>query len=75
VKLFADRQLLIEKPVVDYVVARMERSLSAAVLLVDALDRAALAAGRRITRAIAADVLTRNQGLHGSFSNGNPMSS
>ena len=51
VKLFADRQLLVDKPVIDYLIARMERSLSAAVRLVDALDRAALSAGRRITPA------------------------
>jgi chromosomal replication initiation ATPase DnaA len=57
VKLFADRQLLIEKPVIDYLVARMERSLSAAGRLVEALDRAGLSAGRRITRAMAAEVL------------------
>jgi chromosomal replication initiation ATPase DnaA len=57
VKLFADRQLLIEKPVVDYLLARMERSLAAAVDLVDLLDRAALAAGRSITRPMAAKIL------------------
>jgi chromosomal replication initiation ATPase DnaA len=58
VKLFADRQLLVDKPVIDYLVARMERSLSAAVRLVDALDRAALSAGRRISRPMAAGILS-----------------
>jgi len=57
VKLFADRQLLVDKPVIDFLVARMERSLSAAGRLVDALDRAALAAGRRVTRPMAAGIL------------------
>lgn len=57
VKLFADRQLVVDKPVIDYLVSRMERSLSAAVGLVEALDREALAAGRRITRPMAAHVL------------------
>jgi len=57
VKLFTDRQLLIDKPVIDYLVARMERSLSAAGRLVDALDRAALSAGHRITRPMAAATL------------------
>jgi chromosomal replication initiation ATPase DnaA len=57
VKLFADRQLLIERPVVDYLLTRMERSPSAAVVLVDRLDREALAGSRRITRALAAGVL------------------
>jgi chromosomal replication initiation ATPase DnaA len=58
VKLFADRQLLVEKPVIDYLVARMERSLSAALRLVEMLDRAALSAGRRITRPMAAEILS-----------------
>lgn len=57
VKLFADRQLFVDKPLIDYLVSRMERSLSAAVDLVEALDREALAAGRRITRPMAAQIL------------------
>lgn len=57
VKLFSDRQLLVEKPVIDYLLNRMERSLAAAGRLVAALDRAALAAGRSITRPMAAEVL------------------
>jgi len=57
VKLFADRQLVIDKPVLDYLIVRMERSLSFAGALVRALDDAALAAGRRITRPMAAGVL------------------
>ncbi len=60
VKLFADRQLLVDKPVIDYLVARMERSLSAAVHLVETLDRAALSAGRRITRPMAAEILAQS---------------
>jgi chromosomal replication initiation ATPase DnaA len=60
VKLFADRQLFVDKPVIDYLIARMERSLSAAVRLVDALDRAALSAGRRITRPMAAEILAQS---------------
>lgn len=57
VKLFADRQLVADKPLIDYLVARMDRSLSFAVTLVRALDDAALAAGRGITRPMAARVL------------------
>ena len=57
VKLFADRQLVVDKPVIDYLISRMERSLSAAVSLVETLDQAALAAGRRITRSMAAVIL------------------
>lgn len=61
VKLFADRQLLVDKPVIDYLIARMERSLSAAVRLVEALDRASLSAGRRITRQTAAGILAESR--------------
>lgn len=57
VKLFADRQLLVDRPVIDYLLARMERSLSAAAMLVEAIDHSALSAGRRINRAMAAAVL------------------
>jgi chromosomal replication initiation ATPase DnaA len=57
VKLFADRQLIVDKAVLDYVLLRMERSLSAAALLVEVLDREALAEGRRITRPMAARLL------------------
>jgi chromosomal replication initiation ATPase DnaA len=57
VKLFADRQLVIEKPVLDYLLTRTQRSLAAVARLVDALDQQALAAGRRITRPLASQVL------------------
>ena len=59
VKLFADRQLTVDNTVVDYIVVRMERSLQAASALVDDLDREALAAGRAITRPLAATALVR----------------
>jgi len=57
VKLFADRQLVVEKPVIDYLISRMERSLGAAIALVETLDKRALAGGRRITRAMAAEIM------------------
>ncbi len=57
VKLFADRQLFIDDKLVAYVVARMERSMSAAQMIVDRLDKLALARGTRITRALAAEAL------------------
>ncbi len=57
VKLLADRQLTIDAGVLDYILLRMERSFAAACALVDALDRESLARGRRITKAIAAEVL------------------
>ncbi len=59
VKLFADRQLAVDRSVVDYIVVRMERSLEAANLIVAELDRAALAESRAITRPLAAAALAR----------------
>jgi chromosomal replication initiation ATPase DnaA len=56
-KLFRDRQLHVGAEVVDYLLARMERSLSAAQRVVAALDRAALAGRRPITVALARGVL------------------
>lgn len=56
-KLFADRQLLVDDKLVDYLVARMERSLDAAISLVDRLDKLALSRGRKISRALAAEIL------------------
>jgi chromosomal replication initiation ATPase DnaA len=57
VKLFGDRQLAVEANVVSYLAARIERSLAAAAAIVAGLDREALSRGRRVTRAIAADLI------------------
>lgn len=57
VKLFADRQLLVEPHVVNFIAVRMERSLAAANAIVERLDRQALASHRRVTRALAGDVM------------------
>jgi len=56
-KLFADRQLQITEKVVDYLMSRMERSFRGAQQVVDALDRAALAKGSRVTVSLARRVL------------------
>ncbi|MFC4624185.1 DnaA regulatory inactivator HdaA [Daeguia caeni] len=56
-KLFADRQVSVEPQVVSYMIGRMERSLSAAIRLVDRLDRMALEQKTRISRALAAQAL------------------
>lgn len=61
VKLFADRQLLVDATVVDFILKRMERSFEAANAVVAALDTAALAEGRSVSRALASDVLARLQ--------------
>ncbi|MCW5715670.1 MAG: hypothetical protein KIT43_14255 [Bauldia sp.] len=57
VKLFADRQLAVGRPLIDYLVPRIERSFSAAAALVRELDRVALATGRPVTRRLAAQLL------------------
>ena len=67
VKLFADRQLLIDKPVIDYLLNRMERSLAAAVRLVAIIDEEALASGRRITRRLVASLLSTDARASGEF--------
>lgn len=64
VKLFIDRQLIVDTNVIEYVLTRIERSFSAVAATVEALDREALALGRRITRPVAARVVERLAG-HG----------
>jgi chromosomal replication initiation ATPase DnaA len=56
-KLFADRQVEVEPPVVQFLVKRIERSLATAIRVVDKLDRRALEEKSRITRQLAANVL------------------
>jgi len=56
-KLFSDRQLSVEPSLIAYLAVRIERSLDAARALVAALDREALARGRPVTRAMAAQFL------------------
>jgi chromosomal replication initiation ATPase DnaA len=53
-KALADRQLAVEPEVVAYLVPRLPRTFAAMQQAAAALDRASLAAGRRITRARAA---------------------
>jgi chromosomal replication initiation ATPase DnaA len=60
-KLFSDRQLAVEPAIVNYVALRLERSLDAARSVVETLDREALARGKPVTRALAAEVL-RDEG-------------
>lgn len=57
VKLFSDRQVVVQPEVVAYIVKRMERSFDAARRTVEKLDQAALAIRRPITRSLAAGVL------------------
>jgi chromosomal replication initiation ATPase DnaA len=59
VKLFADRQIAVEEPVVSYLMLRMPRSLDAARALVADIDRLALVEKAPVTRGLAARVLQR----------------
>jgi chromosomal replication initiation ATPase DnaA len=61
VKLFVDRQLVVDTSVVDYIALRIERSLAKASELVTLLDKEALSRGRRVSRAIAAELLGATQ--------------
>lgn len=57
VKLFIDRQLVVDTGVIETLVQRMERSFAAARQVVDALDRLSLERGRRVTRPLVQEVL------------------
>lgn len=56
-KLFADRQLSPGPGLLPYLVTRLERSYAAAQAMVSALDSAAMAQGREISRSLAREVL------------------
>ena len=57
VKHCADRQLVVEPHVINYIALHMERSMLAAAEIVAAIDQRALASKRRVTRALAAEVM------------------
>jgi chromosomal replication initiation ATPase DnaA len=61
VKHFADRQLSVEPHVVAHLARHMEQSMAAAAAVVAALDRAAMATHRRITRGLAREILDRRR--------------
>ncbi len=65
VKLFADRQLSVEPPVIDYVMLRMERSLGAARAVVAEIDRLSLSLQRSVTRQVASSAM-KSLGFSGS---------
>lgn len=60
-KMFADRQLIVPKRVVNYLIKRMERSFHNARLWVEKLDKAALSQQRRITLPLARKTLIKNR--------------
>lgn len=57
VKLFIDRQLVVDTGIIELMSQRMERSFAGARALVDALDRRSLERGRRVTRPLVGEVL------------------
>jgi chromosomal replication initiation ATPase DnaA len=57
IKLFVDRQLVVDAGVVETILTHAERSFAGARAAVERLDRHSLAAQRRITRALAREVL------------------
>lgn len=60
-RLIAERQLRVDESVQAYLLARLPRSCAALHEAAARLDRASLAAGKRVTRALAADTLQRLQ--------------
>jgi chromosomal replication initiation ATPase DnaA len=61
VKQFADRQLSVEPHLIAYIALHMEQSMEAAAAIVADIDRAAMTSHRKVTRALAAEVLGRRQ--------------
>jgi chromosomal replication initiation ATPase DnaA len=61
VKLFADRQLAVDESLLAYLMNRIERSFAAARAVVEQLDREALRLHRPVTRALAVDILGRQE--------------
>jgi chromosomal replication initiation ATPase DnaA len=57
IKFCADRQMVVDESVVNYLLPRIERSFAAARHIVELLDTEALRLGRPITRALAAEVM------------------
>ena len=57
VKLFSDRQLEVNMDVIHYILKHIERSFYAARKLADSIDAAALAARRKVTKALVKECL------------------
>jgi chromosomal replication initiation ATPase DnaA len=61
VKLFADRQVVVDEGVIAYLIRRIDRSFAAAREAVERLDREALRLRRPVTRALASETLQRSE--------------
>jgi chromosomal replication initiation ATPase DnaA len=60
IKHFTDRQLAVEPHTIGYIAVRMEQSMEAAATIVAEIDKAAMALHRKVTRALAAEILARH---------------
>lgn len=58
VKLFNDRQIRVQPALIDYLLARMERSLAQANALVARLDARSMVLGRPVSRQLAHEILS-----------------
>ena len=58
-KQFADRQLNVDPKVLEFLALNIDRSLAAAAAAVEAVDRVALATGRKISRQLVIEALAR----------------
>ena len=64
-KYFADRQLVVSREVVDYMVGRMERSFLAVQTIAAAMDRRSLAERRNLTLPLAREIMAEfADGVH-----------
>ncbi len=62
VKLFADRQLVVSRDLINYLLSRIDRSFASAKATVEVLDRAGLSRKRAITPRLAGEVLRAQAG-------------
>jgi chromosomal replication initiation ATPase DnaA len=58
-KYFADRQLAVGPAVLDYIVARIERSFAAVQIIAAEMDRQSLAQQRSLTMPLAREIMDR----------------
>lgn len=63
IKLFNDRQILVTPHVVDFIALRMERSMDWLRIFVDAVDKAALSGGQKVTRQLVSEILNQFSAL------------
>jgi chromosomal replication initiation ATPase DnaA len=62
VKLFVDRQIVVDTALIGYLALRIDRSFEAVRRTVAMLDRETMARGKRLTRAMAARILGDEEG-------------